>query len=82
MAFTATIQSINPSPSPSGVNFTVGVLFNDSVTGFKSLKTYNFPSDTTQAAAVTAITADGQAIKTQLASLSNLQGKVGQVITI
>lgn len=85
MAFTAKIDSITPNDDgtgAAGINFIVGVTFADSVSGFTSTKTYSFPSTTTQAAAVAQITADGNSYKSKLATLSNLQGKVGSVITI
>ena len=80
--FSATIQSIIPLPVDSGVAYQVTVNFADSVSGFTSTKTYNFPVNTTQAAAVAQITADGQSMKTAIAGAGNLQGKIGSVITI
>lgn len=85
MSFTVTITSIIPSDDGSGsagINFTVGVTFADSATSFTCTKTYSFPSTTSQAVAVAAITADGNSYKTKLASVSNLVQKVGTVITI
>lgn len=84
MAFTATIQSITPSPdgSGNGINLNVCVVFADSVTGFTQTKSYTFPLSTTQATAVATITADGQTMKTALATIGNLQAKVGSIITI
>jgi hypothetical protein len=82
MAFQATIVSIAPVPVDTGVAYQVTVTFADSISGFTSTKTYNFPVNTTQAAAVAAITADGQSMKTAIAGAGNLQAKVGSVITI
>lgn len=85
MAFTATITTITPQDDGSGtgtLTFLVAVTFADSVSGFTATKTYAFPSITTQAVAVAQITADGTAYKTHLAAVSNLQQKVGSIITI
>lgn len=84
MPFTAQIASINPQPdgTGTGVAYQVTINFADSVSGFTSTKTYNFPVNTTQAAAVAQITADGQSMKTAIAGAGNLQAKVGSVITI
>lgn len=84
MAFTAKINAITPSPdgSGSGINWLVDVTFNDSVTQYTQDKTYSFPMGTTQATAVQAIQADGNSLKTALASASTLANKVGTVITI
>lgn len=88
MAFTATISSITPQQDNSGTNgainisYLVAVNFADSASGFTSSKTYSFPVNTTQAAAVAQITADGTAMKSALATAGTLQSKVGSVITI
>lgn len=85
MAFTATINSITPQDDGFGtgkLQFVVGVTFADSASGFTTSKTYSFPPGTGQAAAVAAITADGTAYKANLAAVSNLQSKVGTIITI
>lgn len=85
MAFLATINTITAADDGSGapgINFIVAVTFADSVSGFTTTKTYSFPSNTTQAAAVATITADGTSYKTKIATLSNLAGKVGSVIVI
>lgn len=84
MAFTATIESITPGAdgTGAGVAFWVKVNFEDSASGYSSSKNYVFPPNTTQNSAVNTITADGTAIKSSLAQVSNLQSKVGAVITI
>jgi hypothetical protein len=84
MAFSATINSIIPTPDSTGINLTyaVQVTFLDDVSGFTSNKLYSFPLNSTQAAAVAQITKDGTALKTALASIGNLSAKVGSVITI
>lgn len=83
MAFTANINSITPGDNgQGGVQFLVAVAFADSTSGFVMTKTYAFPANSTQAAAVAQITTDGQAYKSALATLSNLQAKVGTIITI
>jgi uncharacterized protein (DUF2141 family) len=78
MAFTATINSVNFQND----QWQVAVTFNDSASGWTSSKTYQFPSNETQAQAVAVITADGTAYKANLATLTALQSKVGSVITI
>lgn len=82
--FTATIQSINPQPDPvgNGLLYQVTVNFADSGSGFTQGKQYSFPLNTTQATAVTQITADGNTLKTALATAGTLQSKVGTVIVI
>lgn len=83
MPFTATIQFITPqSTDGENVNYLVTVNFADSASGFTSTKTYNFPVNTTQASAVATITADGNSLKSGLATAGSLQNKVGAVITI
>lgn len=83
MAFTAMISSINPTTDGnSGVAFRVSVAFADSASGFSVCKDYIFPIGTTQASATSTITTDGNALKSGLASISNLASKVGTVITI
>lgn len=84
MAFTATINSITPSPDGTGigVNWLVEVDFKDSATGFVSTKTYSFLMGTTQASAVSTITADGNSLKSALGTASTLASKVGSVLTI
>jgi hypothetical protein len=83
MAFTATVQSISPqSDGNGGVVYQTVVLFADSASGFSCTKTYNFAMNTSQASAVSAITADGLVMKSTIATASTLQQKVGSVITI
>lgn len=83
MAFQATINSITPSDNGAGgIQFLVTVTFADSATGWSTSKIYVFPITTTQASAVAQITSDGTAFKATLATISNLQSKVGTVITI
>jgi hypothetical protein len=85
MSFTATIASITPiadSSSDTGVVYQTVVNFDDSASGFTAIRTYNFATNTTQAAAVAAITADGQAMKSAIAAAGNLRSKVGTVLTI
>jgi hypothetical protein len=80
---TATINSITPVDNGNGtIQYAVAVTFADSITGWSTQKTYLFPITETQAAAVATITADGNAYKATLATISNLQSKVGTVITI
>ena len=78
MAFTATINSINFQDD----QWSVGVTFNDSVSGWTANKTYSFPVTETQANAVAQITADGTNYKNNLTALTTLQSKVGTVLTI
>lgn len=80
MAFTATVSSINLQND----NFVINIIFNDSVTSYISTKTYTIPNDgtVTQANVVARITADGTTIKNNLATLNQIQSKVGAVITI
>lgn len=80
MAFTATIQSINLQND----QFTIAVVFNDSATSYTANKTYTFPNDssTTQASVVAKITTDGNDMKSNLTKLTQIQSKVGSVITI
>lgn len=78
MAFNATIQSINYQSD----NWIVAVVFNDTVSGWTTSKTYSLPTGTTQATAVTQITADGTAYKAALTTNTALQSKVGTVIVI
>lgn len=83
MAFTATINAITPSGDGQGdIQFSVAVTFADSASGLSFARTYVFPVTTTQAAAVAQITADGTAYKTKLTTISNLQSKVGTVLTL
>jgi len=84
MAFTATIASITPVGDGTGVGvvYQTVVNFADSASSFASTKTYSFPVNTTQAAAVATITADGTAMKAAISTAGNLQGKIGSVITI
>lgn len=88
MPFTATIASITPQQDNSGtagainISYFVTVNFADSASGFTSTKTYSFPVITTQAAAVAQITADGNTMKTALATAGTLQAKVGSIIII
>lgn len=85
MAFTATIDSIIPQDDGSGqagVNFFVAVTFRDSVSLFITVKNYVFPATTSQATAVAQITSDGNSYKTKIATISNLQAKIGTVLTI
>lgn len=80
---TATIVSIQPQCSDgSTVSFLVTVTFADATTGFTTTKTYNFAIGTSQVSAVATITADGNSFKSALATISNLQSKVGAVINI
>ena len=78
MAFTATIQGIQFQND----QFMVSVVFNDSVSGWASTKTYNFLPTATQAEAVARITADGTNYKADLVKNASLQSKVGTIITI
>jgi hypothetical protein len=80
MAFTATVSSINLQND----NFIIDVVFNDSATGYTSTKTYTISNSgsVTQASVVATITADGQAIKSNLTTLNQIQSRVGAVITI
>lgn len=85
MAFTATLTSITPQDDGTNsatIIFLASVTFSDSATGFIATKTYSFPSNVNQATAVAAITADGNLYKAELATLSNLQTRVGTVLTI
>lgn len=83
MAFTATINSITPSSDGNnGVNWISVVTFADTASGFSSVKTYLFPMGTSQTSAVATITADGNSLKSALATASTLQAKVGSVIII
>lgn len=84
MAFTATIVSITPVGDGSGLGITYQTVVNfaDSVSGFVSTKVYNFPVNTTQAAAVATITSDGTPMKTAIAGAGSLQQKIGSVIII
>lgn len=81
---TATVESIGLAASPNGqgVQIPVNILFAESTTGFSFSKVYNFPANVTQAQAQAQITADGEAIKAELAQVINLQSLVGAVIQL
>lgn len=82
MAFTATINSISASDTPSGVQYLVIVTFADEATDWSTIRNFLFPINTTQAVAVAKIRADGTVIKNALAAISDLRDKVGTVLTI
>ena len=78
--FTATIKSIDVTNS----NISVGVVFNDSGTGFTAATSFDFPNDgtTTILSATAVIKAAGLQYKNNLAANVALQAKVGSIITI
>lgn len=83
MACTATIQSITLSPdgSGNGINYQVGVLFNDLTNGYIQNKTYSFNSTAAILADKAVIQADLNTIKAAINSVTNLQSLVGTVLT-
>jgi hypothetical protein len=83
MACTATIESIilSPDGSGNGINYSVGVLFNDPISGFTQTRIYSFASNSTIVADKAIIQADLNTIKTAIAAASSLQQYVGTVLT-
>lgn len=84
MSFTATINSIEPTPdgTGSGVTMLVSVTFADSVSGFTYTRNYNFPTSETVSAGKSVIQGDGEVMKSQLSQIGALQSAVGSVITL
>jgi len=82
MACTATIQSITlqPDGTGNGVNYLVGVLFNDPTSGYTQEKNYTFAYNSTINADKAVIQTDLNAIKTAISSASALQQYIGTVL--
>lgn len=78
MAFTGTIKTI----TTDGETILIGVVFQDSATGWSTDKMLSFQESITQSQAVAAITTAGQAYKNKLTLNQTLQAKVGTIITI
>ena len=81
MAVNCTINSITlQSDGSSGVNYLVGVTFNDAVSGFQQIKNYAFPSTNTIAQDRAVIQADLNLLKTSINAATALQQYVGTVL--